>query len=67
MRKALLTSALAVVALTVSAQSEVSRPLGEFDFITKNLTVGQKTIPMSMVEDEENGEYKFTVYNTSFM
>lgn len=66
MRKVLLTSALAVVALTVSAQSEVSRPSGEFDFITKNLTVGQKTIPMSMVEDEENGEYKFTVYNTSF-
>lgn len=66
MRKALLTSALAVIALTVSAQSPIASPAGEFDFITKNLTVGQKIIPMSMVRDEENSEYKFTVYNTSF-
>lgn len=66
MRKALLTSALAVIALTASAQSPIASPAGEFGFITKNLTVGQKIIPMSMVRDEENSEYKFTIYNTSF-
>lgn len=66
MRKTLLTSALAVIALTASAQSQIASPAGEFDFITKNLTVGQKIIPMSMVKDEENSEYKFTVYDTSF-
>lgn len=53
MRKALLTSALAVIALTASAQSPIASPAGEFGFITKNLTVGQKIIPMSMVRDEE--------------
>ena len=66
MRKNLLTSALAVIALTASAQSQIASPAGEFDFITKKLTVGQKIIPMSMVKDGENSEYKFTVYDTSF-
>ena len=56
MRKALLTSALAVAALTASAQSEVARPAGNFEFVTKNLTVDGKTIPASVVTDEENGE-----------
>ena len=66
MRKALLTSALAVAALTASAQSEVARPAGNFEFVTKNLTVDGKTIPASVVTDEENGEYVFTIYNSSF-
>lgn len=39
---------------------------GEFDFITKNFTVGQKTIPYSLVKDEQNGKYEITFYNTVF-
>lgn len=33
------------------AQTEVASAVGEFDFITKNFTVGQKTIPYSLVKD----------------
>ena len=40
--------------------------VGEFDFITKNFTVGQKTIPYSLVKDEQNGKYEITFYNTVF-
>ena len=66
MKKTLLTSALAVIALAASAQSQVASPAGEFEFITKNLTVGGKIIPTSMVKDEENAMYDFTIYNSSF-
>jgi len=66
MKKTLLTSALAVIALAASAQSQVASPAGEFEFITKNLTVGGKIIPASMVTDEENAKYDFTIYNSSF-
>ncbi len=66
MRKALLTSALAVIALTASAQSQVASPAGEFEFITKNLTVGGDIIPASMVKDRENEKYDFTIYNSAF-
>ena len=66
MRKTLLTSALAVIALAASAQSQVASPAGEFEFITKNLTVGGKIIPASVVKDEENDKYDFTIYNSSF-
>lgn len=40
--------------------------VGDFDFITKNFTVGQKTIPYSLVKDEQNGKYEITFYNTVF-
>lgn len=66
MKKTLLTSALAVMALAASAQSQVASPAGEFEFVTKNLTVGGKTIPTSMVRDNENDKYDFTIYNSSF-
>lgn len=66
MKKTLLTSAFAVMALAASAQSQVASPAGEFEFIPKNLTVGGKIIPVSMVKDEENGKYDFTIYNSSF-
>lgn len=66
MKKTLLTSALAVIALAASAQSQVASPAGEFEFITKNLTVGGKIIPASLVKDEENDKYDFTIYNSSF-
>lgn len=40
--------------------------VGDFDFITKNFTVGQKAIPYSLVKDEQNGKYEITFYNTVF-
>lgn len=66
MKKTLLTSALAVMALAASAQSQVASPAGEFEFITKNLTVGGKIIPASLVKDEENAKYDITIYDSSF-
>lgn len=66
MKKTLLTSVLAVIALAASAQSQVASPAGEFEFITKNLTVGGKIIPASLVKDEENDQYDITIYDSSF-
>lgn len=68
MKKTLLASALAAIALGASAQTEVACPAGEFDFITKNLTADGSIIPYSI----ENGGYhdpeeaKFTIYDKSF-
>ncbi len=66
MRKVLLTSALAVMTLAAGAQTEVARPAGKFEFVPKNLTVDGKPIPTSMVQDDENGNYEFTIYDSSF-
>lgn len=37
--------------MVAGAQTEVASAVGEFDFITKIFTVGQKTIPYSLVKD----------------
>lgn len=66
MKKILLVSALSAIAMVAGAQTEVASAVGEFDFITKNFTVGQKTIPYSLVKDEQNGKYEITFYNTVF-
>lgn len=68
MKKTLLASALAAIALTASAQSEVARPAGEFDFITKNLTADGSIIPYSVESNYHYGptEAKFTIYDKSF-
>lgn len=66
MKKTLLVSAFSAIAMVAGAQSEVASAVGEFDFITKNFTVGQKTIPYSLVKDEQNGKYEITFYNTVF-
>lgn len=51
MKKTLLVSAFSAIAMVSGAQTEVASAAGEFDFITKNFTVGQKTIPYSLVKD----------------
>lgn len=66
MKKTLLVSAFSAIAMVAGAQTEVASAVGEFDFITKNFTVGQKTIPYSLVKDEQNGKYEITFYNTVF-
>ena len=66
MKKTLLVSAFSAIAMVAGAQTEVASAAGEFDFITKNFTVGQKTIPYSLVQDEQNGKYEITFYNTVF-
>lgn len=66
MKKTLLVSAFSAIAMVSGAQTEVASAVGEFDFITKNFTVGQKTIPYSLVKDEQNGKYEITFYNTVF-
>ena len=66
MKKTLLVSAFSAIAMVAGAQTEVASAAGEFDFITKNFTVGQKTIPYSLVKDEQNGKYEITFYNTVF-
>ena len=67
MKKTLLASALAAIALTASAQSEVARPAGEFGFVTKNLTVDGSIIPYSVVgADYQEDEVKFTIYDKNF-
>lgn len=71
MKKTLLASALAAIALTASAQSEVARPAGQFDFITKNLTADGSIIPYSAVSLDRSymdgaEEAKFTIYDKSF-
>lgn len=66
MKKTLLVSAFSAIAMVSGAQTEVASAVGDFDFITKNFTVGQKTIPYSLVKDEQNGKYEITFYNTVF-
>lgn len=66
MKKTLLVSAFVAIAMVAGAQTKVTSVTGEFDFITKNFTVGQKTIPYSLVKDEQNGKYEITFYNTVF-
>lgn len=66
MKKTLLVSAFSAIAMVAGAQTEVASAVGDFDFITKNFTVGQKTIPYSLVKDEQNGKYEITFYNTVF-
>lgn len=66
MKKTLLVSAFSAIAMVAGAQTEVASAVGEFDFITKNFTVGQMTIPYSLVKDEQNGKYEITFYNTVF-
>lgn len=66
MKKTLLVSAFSAIAMVAGAQTEVASAVGEFDFITKNFTVDQKTIPYSLVKDEQNGKYEITFYNTVF-
>lgn len=66
MKKTLLVSAFSAIAMVAGAQTEVASAVGEFDFITKNFTVGQKAIPYSLVKDEQNGKYEITFYNTVF-
>lgn len=66
MKRTLLVSAFSAIAMVAGAQTEVASAVGEFDFITKNFTVGQKTIPYSLVKDEQNGKYEITFYNTVF-
>lgn len=66
MKKTLLVSAFSAIAMVAGAQTEVASAVGEFEFITKNFTVGQKTIPYSLVKDEQNGKYEITFYNTVF-
>ena len=51
MKKTLLVSAFSAIAMVAGAQTEVASAAGEFDFITKIFTVGQKTIPYSLVKD----------------
>lgn len=51
MKRTLLVSAFSAIAMVAGAQTEVASAVGEFDFITKNFTVGQKTIPYSLVKD----------------
>lgn len=58
MKKTLLVSAFSAIAMVAGAQTEVASAVGEFDFITKNFTVGQKAIPYSLVKDEQNGKYE---------
>ena len=41
MKKTLLVSAFSAIAMVAGAQTEVASAAGEFDFITKNFTVGQ--------------------------
>ena len=71
MKKTLLVSALATIALAANAQQELVRPSGEFNFITKNLTVDGSIYPYSV--ENQNGRYvddaenlKFTIYDKSF-
>lgn len=66
MKKTLLVSAFVAIAMVAEAQTKVTSVTGEFDFITKNFTVGQKTIPYSLIKDEQNGKYEITFYNTVF-
>ena len=66
MKKTLLVSAFSAIAMVAGAQTEVASAVDDFDFITKNFTVGQKTIPYSLVKDEQNGKYEITFYNTVF-
>ena len=66
MKKTLLVSSFSAIAMVSGAQTEVASAVGDFDFITKNFTVGQKTIPYSLVKDEQNGKYEITFYNTVF-
>lgn len=70
MKKTVLASALAAIALTASAQSEIARPAGEFSFITKNLTIDGSTYPYSVVGASKMGssekEAKFTIYDHNF-
>ena len=66
MKKTLLVSTFVAIAMVAGAQTKVTSVTGEFDFITKNFTVGQKTIPYSLVKDEQNGKYEITFYNTVF-
>lgn len=66
MKKTLLVSVFSAIAMVSGAQTEVASAVGDFDFITKNFTVGQKTIPYSLVKDEQNGKYEITFYNTVF-
>ena len=66
MKKTLLVSTFVAIAMVAEAQTKVTSVTGEFDFITKNFTVGQKTIPYSLVKDEQNGKYEITFYNTVF-
>ena len=68
MKRTLLTSVFAVLALAASAQTEVARLAGEFDFITKNLTADGSIIPYSVVDDGYSSPRKasFTIYDTNF-
>lgn len=51
MKRTLLVSAFSAIAMVAGAQTEVASAVGDFNFITKNFTVGQKTIPYSLVKD----------------
>lgn len=71
MRRTLLATMLMGLAMTASAQtSEVLKVEAQgFDFITKNLTVNNVTLPYAIIEsDYSNGEnpYEFTIYDTNF-
>ena len=70
MKRTLLASALAVMALAASAQvSEVTKMKGDgFGFIPKSLTTTGIITPYSTigVERNENQPVEFTVYDASF-
>ena len=71
MKRTLLASAFAVMALAASAQiSEVTKVKGDgFDFIPKSLTTTGVITPYSTIGVEHNSSNQtpeFTVYNASF-
>lgn len=71
MKRTLLVSAFAVMALAASAQiSEVTKVKGDgFDFIPKNLTTTGVITPYSTIGVENNSSNQtseFTVYDASF-